>query len=537
MKKHCLLYVLVPLLLISPQAAQALDPDSLLLNKHKMSDSVLFAAYKEIHRFYSAFAKDTAIYYDRLALEEAKNRGNGRYIVGTTLDLCSNFVDIGDYPSAQKYLTEALPKAEEIKDYKGISAIYNNIGIIFGANKDFQKAIEYYYLAIEANKKYDNWIGVGTNLINMTGVLIEYGQLEEAKTNLFEALEIFGTDDNRYLQSCGLNNLGEVYLSLNLYDSAQYYLQKSLHLKQELGIDKKHLAPTLNSIGDSYMKTMQYDSAYSSYKKSFSIADSLKLQFEGQFASKGLYHYYQEMGDYQNALKYFEIHTQLKDDFYNTEKNKQINELEIRYQVDKKNQEIEALNSEVLVQRRLRNLGILILILAVALFVLTYMRIRLRSQLLEKENELEKAKSVQLKYEVAEKNRELMSHSMLSIQKNQILNDLKDKLLTIKDGDKCIHQAIKLVEENHSADSEWENLKIHFEGVHPGFFTELQEACTELTSTDLRHCAYIKIQMSTKDVARIMNVDPKSVKMTRYRLKKKLSLSEEDSLENYLINL
>ncbi|MCB0471413.1 MAG: hypothetical protein KDC51_13280, partial [Flavobacteriaceae bacterium] len=73
--------------------------------------------------------------------------------------------------------------------------------------------------------------------------------------------------------------------------------------------------------------------------------------------------------------------------------------------------------------------------------------------------------------------------------------------------------------------------------VHPGFFDFLNKNFPELTNNDLKACAYIRMNLSSKEVASLTNVSPKSVTMHRYRLKKKLNLDTEDSLKNFLFNI
>ena len=89
-----------------------------------------------------------------------------------------------------------------------------------------------------------------------------------------------------------------------------------------------------------------------------------------------------------------------------------------------------------------------------------------------------------------------------------------------------------------SAESEdvWERFKVHFEGVHPAFFENLQNKFPQLTPNDLKQAAYIRLNLSSKDVAIMMNITPKSAKMNRYRLKKKLALEQSDSLSEFLMN-
>jgi DNA-binding CsgD family transcriptional regulator len=94
----------------------------------------------------------------------------------------------------------------------------------------------------------------------------------------------------------------------------------------------------------------------------------------------------------------------------------------------------------------------------------------------------------------------------------------------------------KAIDENLESSHDWEKFKLHFENVHPKFFERLSKQVPNITVNDLKNCAYIKMNLSVKEVAVLMNITPKSAKMNRYRLKKKLSLGEDDSLLRFIQN-
>lgn len=121
--------------------------------------------------------------------------------------------------------------------------------------------------------------------------------------------------------------------------------------------------------------------------------------------------------------------------------------------------------------------------------------------------------------------------NQLHIQrKNQVLKDLESKLTD--DNSINIQQVIK--EELH-ADGDFEDAKFRIQEIHPNFFNRLNEhAVQKLTSLDLKYCAYLYLGMDTKQIAKQLNVEPKSVRMTKYRLKKKFGLSEENELTAFI---
>ena len=87
------------------------------------------------------------------------------------------------------------------------------------------------------------------------------------------------------------------------------------------------------------------------------------------------------------------------------------------------------------------------------------------------------------------------------------------------------------------SEDEWESFKIHFEKVHPGFFTVLKEKHPNLTTNDLKLCAYIRIGLNIKQIAQMTAVLPATIKTNRYLLKKKLQIDEDMSIDDYIASL
>jgi len=85
---------------------------------------------------------------------------------------------------------------------------------------------------------------------------------------------------------------------------------------------------------------------------------------------------------------------------------------------------------------------------------------------------------------------------------------------------------------NH--DDDWINLKKHFNVIHTDFFDKLNKLHPLLSESEIRHCVFMKLHMHTKEIARLMNIDPKSVQTSRYRLKKKMNLDDNIDLKDYL---
>lgn len=149
-----------------------------------------------------------------------------------------------------------------------------------------------------------------------------------------------------------------------------------------------------------------------------------------------------------------------------------------------------------------------------------------------------KDKIQKLNYEVIENEKQMVSFSTQLLHYRQHLKEVKADLNFLKtDNTKALNNTIKQIDLIIDNNDEWEQLKLHFDTVFSGFYDKLLAKSPTLTETELRHCMFIKLHIQTKEIARILNVDPRSVQTARYRIKKKLNLVEEQDLRNFLITL
>ena len=161
--------------------------------------------------------------------------------------------------------------------------------------------------------------------------------------------------------------------------------------------------------------------------------------------------------------------------------------------------------------------------------------------------EIKAMKAEQLETTIKQKSEELSNTTMNVLRKNEILLDIAENLerLRTKMEDegavsarlKEVSKLQKQIRENISHDDDWKGFTANFDIVYENFTKNLRERHPELTVTDLRICCYLRMGLSSKDIAPLMNISHRSVEMSRYRLRKKLGLERSDSLTDYLINL
>jgi DNA-binding CsgD family transcriptional regulator len=124
------------------------------------------------------------------------------------------------------------------------------------------------------------------------------------------------------------------------------------------------------------------------------------------------------------------------------------------------------------------------------------------------------------------------------LHNKQYFKEIKADLKSIKTDEKVIIKDItKQIDYVLDRDEDWNILKKHFNAVHDNFYGKLITKHPSITETELRHCMFIKLHLQTKEIARMLLIDPRSVQTGRYRIKKKMNLGENQDLRDYLLNL
>lgn len=159
------------------------------------------------------------------------------------------------------------------------------------------------------------------------------------------------------------------------------------------------------------------------------------------------------------------------------------------------------------------------------------------------ESELVALRNEKLETEISYKNAELVSSAMHLVKKGELLAKVKDELsqLMKRIGDEQaiaeLKKMIKTLSVDENIDKEWENFTRHFDAVNSDFVLKLKESYPNISSNELKLCAYLRMNLSTKEISQLMNISVRGVEISRYRLRKKLGIPTEVSLFDFLIRI
>jgi DNA-binding CsgD family transcriptional regulator len=164
-----------------------------------------------------------------------------------------------------------------------------------------------------------------------------------------------------------------------------------------------------------------------------------------------------------------------------------------------------------------------------------------KQEILEVERRYMKLKNEKLQSEIKYQNNQLTSRAMAIVQKNELLLKIKSELEKIISSVPDNHRqsnykkVFELIEKNIHSEEDWHEFEIHFDQANQNFFKRLKTQYPDLTSNDLRLCAYLRMNLSSKEIAPLLNISLRGVEIKRYRLRKRLNLDTEENLIDFLI--
>lgn len=261
----------------------------------------------------------------------------------------------------------------------------------------------------------------------------------------------------------------------------------------------------------------------------------------------------EQRNDTKSALAYMKSYVTSNEEAVNQERAANTLRIDARYRAAQQAQKIRLLEQEAAfaARRNFLYIGLAVAIVAALAFLLISYNYRLKAsirkqELVDREKEevslkvkLQEAETKQLLAEQAlmrerqeRLEKELLAEQLKKEEKNQLM-----ELLTEKDAAGS-DQLKRLIKRQQQLDEEYEGHKTDFVEVHSSFFDRLrQQSMDTLTRLDMKYCSYILMGLSTKEISARLGIEPKSIRMARYRIKQKLGLGKDDSLDNFIMSL
>lgn len=440
----------------------------------------------------------------------------------------------GIYDLAIDYFFNSLYIMEELENINGIARSYNLIGIIYYFLDSYQLSLEYYNKALKINIEQQDkkWIAGNSNNVGM--IYEELGDYSKALEYYFKALETNIELNNKAWLANNYGNIGSLYMKTGNPKSIDYFFMR-LKIKKEQN-DVDGLARSNFLIGSYYNSNKLYSKALPYLLTSFQQGNSIHSLYHSRNAAQALSTAYGGLKNYKEALFYNDLYKSFNDSLNFESNSEKITRLEMQYNF-RKNQQLQELDDQR-TELFLTFSGILvIMIILVALILIGRQRALVNKQNLLQtklllENQL-------LQEELENKDKSLQENVNFLVHKNELITNISEKLIQLKpsfstENQKIINDAI--IELQAGIDSDiWDEFEVRFNQVHIDFYNKLAKAHPGLTSSDKKLCAFLRLNMNTKEIAALTNQTINSLETARSRLRKKLQISNmEISLPDYL---
>lgn len=443
------------------------------------------------------------------------------------------YIRMGNYPHALQLLFKVIQAAKKKEDSHTLFSAYEMTGILFYFQNDKKRALPYFFKALEQfslKRPTDNkQIERKAYLLNNIGILYDEKKMYAPSAYYFkEALNLAEILKNHELKANILNNQGTLYADQGKTDIALKQYNEAVDIRKKNN-NKWGLTQSYISIGKFYFNLNEYSASEVYFKKAIETAKQIESFHYIGISSSYLFQLYKRKGDYKHALEAIELNKKVNDTLYSEKRTREIGQLEMQFQFDLKQTELEAAQRKksLFFLLSLVSLGLL-LVIVMLLFYLQ--RNRARSAQLEQANLQSETKN--LEKDIALKDKELTTQVLHLVRKNELIDTISEKLFEIKthmapETQMAVQKVINDLQ-YHLQPELLQEFRLRFQHIHEGFYNILNERFPNLSPSELRLCAFLKLNLSSKEISAITNISTKSIEIARTRLRKKLNLTGTD---------
>lgn len=553
---------------------QSLDSLKTLLRK-TIDQTKQVDLLNDISSRYYYIHYDSLMYYAEEAFRRSLTIG---YTGGEIIALhrkCDYYINTGDFKTAVRLVEQAELLATKTNNKVLLAESYLIRGDIYGSISIFDQAYDYYNSALQIfnqenqkaralkaenricltlyvyNDRYEKALEIfkkvlkgaealGDRELIVTGlnnVAAMYGKLGEndKALELFKrALRINLESRENFMAASNMVSMASIYASSGKNDTAAVYYSKAL---EYAGNDRNVLVRNLLQLrrGIFYYKTENFEYAINDLNEVFTISEQSGWAEPAMQSAELLAKIYEKKGNDQLSLYFLQKYIDNLKVFESEGNTRKMAELEVKYNFEKEALRIEAVNRRKTI---LLSSALITSILVIILVIILLIHIRTRAsaaKLLHKNEMLQKEQIKQsLANQLELRNKEITSNIILLQRKNEMLTGIADKLMNAKHQfteqnrdfiEKCI---VELRESTD--DTDWKNFELQFNNIYESFYKKLDHINPNLTVNDRRLCAYLRLNMTTKEIAALTNLSVHSVEVARHRLRKKLGIDDPSVL-------
>lgn len=498
---------------------------------------------------------------------------------------------------AEKYYRRSMELARAHDYERSLPESVNNLGLVFFSWHKYDSAMVYFQEALRLKRKMNKTKSIPSSLSNIGAVAVKMGLLEEALGYYRESLSLEQEERGR---AGSYNNISNVFDELGQYDSAVIYLKKALEI-YERNDNKREKAKVYYNLGHNYFKNLDlpelavkyyeqaavlfkelglYNEAHEVYTSLGEVFLALELpgnsgkyldsaaQIDSKVNSvESVYRYFmirseqlEKDGRPTEALASYKKFVTMRDSMNFEKQRAHVSELEAAYESERKEQEMELLHKSRKIDDLSHQLYLAVIIAAFVLLIVSFVYYLIR---MKKERALraaqqklhdshqhlmrEKYKNLQLEKEKLDndlegRKQELVNQALILVEKNNLFEELRDDFKQL--AKRVDHPMLKLELDKLIQDYMYKinvqgrnNFEERAEPYLMDFYQKLEHQVDGLTESEKRLASLLRSDLTSKEIATVLGIEPKSVDMRRYRLRKKLEISSEESLTEFFKSL
>jgi serine phosphatase RsbU (regulator of sigma subunit)/Tfp pilus assembly protein PilF len=306
--------------------------------------------------FYHAAQYDSAMAHYQICSELAEKSNDKVRMSIAMNNIGLVYDDKADYTNALKYYFKSLALMESQNQTRQTAGTINNIALIYQNMGKYDDALKYHLQALKIKREVGYMKGVGSSLHNLGLVYKLQGQYDKSLEYYQQALELRESINDESGTAMTLNNIGSVYESKGEFEKAREYIERAMKIREHLN-DKYNLAITMLSLGSNYCNRKDYKAGFDYINEAMEISRSIGAKELLRHGYQNLADFSALQGNYQAAYNFQQELIKVKDSILNSETTQQLNELQTKYETEKKQKEIELLTKDYQIQELQINKG------------------------------------------------------------------------------------------------------------------------------------------------------------------------------------
>jgi DNA-binding CsgD family transcriptional regulator len=518
--------------------AKVYDSLEFLVNYFRL-DTLRIETYLRRGRYALFYRNDVkkALQYFNNAKELATEAGDTHGELNALVQIAQLYNQTRITEKTTEAILHLKERAEEVGDSTNISAAYfllgqADINITDYSVRMFRRSLDYY------NEPGGNRLRILANL-GQAYMAKENPDLDSARYFLEIASAL---NDSLSVDNSIRNTLAEVYMRQGHDQQAEKILRELLDESIKKGEYDTRLL-TYRLLIELLQRQQQYEATLPYIREAIAITtttyyDDYDLVDFSRTAKVSL----AALGEFDTYQLVDSLERAATDSIQAYVEAANVSQSKFAYAISEMEANLDSKNT--LLQNRNVVIGVLtlILILGATTTYQTYAKRKLDEQKQLSENQIFRLEG-KIAHEMQQQERQLSSYAVSLIQKNRLVSQVLETLKALNkkaesNGEqKEIEQLIRLLENDFKNKDQWKTFLVHFERVHPEFYRKLSERYPHLTKQDKRILAYLKMQLSTKEIAQLQGVNYESINTNRYRIRKKLGLPKEMELDDFVTQL